>query len=124
MFKVRGFTLIELLVVLVIIALLLSIISPRYLQHEDRAKEIVLKENLSSVRYSIDQFYSDRGEYPFSLQELVDQKYLKKVPVDTITNSSDTWELIFVEDSELKRIRDIKSGAAGKAKDGTEYSSW
>lgn len=124
MFKIKGFTLIELLVVLAVVALLLSIIAPRYIQQTDRAKEVSLKENLSTVRHSIDQYYSDKGIYPASLQELVDQHYLRKVPIDTVTNRDDTWQFVYVENEEPKQIFDIKTGAEGLAKDGTEYSSW
>lgn len=119
-----GFTLIELLVVLAIVALLLSIVAPRYIQQTDRAQDAALKENLTTVRHSIEQYYSDKGEYPVSLEELVEQHYLRKVPVDTITKRVDTWQFIYTEEYNKKQIMDIKSGAVGKAKDGTEYASW
>ena len=119
-----GFTLIELLVVLAIVALLLSIIAPRYIQQTDRAQAAALKENLSPVRNSIDHYYSDLGDYPSSLQDLVDKRYLRKIPIDTVTNRNDTWQYVYVEENNKKQIIDIKSGALGKAKDGTEYTSW
>lgn len=119
-----GFTLIELLVVLAIVALLLSIITPRYIHQTTRAQEVSLKENLTTVRNAIDQYYSDKGFYPISLQELVDQHYLRKVPLDTITNSNNTWKMIYTNDSNKKYILDIKSGALGISEDGTEYASW
>lgn len=119
-----GFTLIELLVVLAIVALLLSIVAPRYIEQTDRAQDAALKENLSTVRYSIDQYYADKGEYPSSLQELVEKRYLRKVPTDTITHRDDTWQFIYTEENNKKQITDLKSGALGKAKDGTEYASW
>ena len=119
-----GFTLIELLVELAIVALLLSIDAPRYIQQTDRAQDAALKENLSTVRHSIDQYYADKGEYPSSLQELVEKRYLRKVPTDTITHRDDTWQFIYTEEDSKKQIMDIKSGALGKAKDGTEYANW
>lgn len=119
-----GFTLIELLVVLAIVALLLSIVAPRYIQQTDRAQEAALKENLTTVRNSIDQYYSDIGDYPTSLQDLVDKRYLRKIPTDTVTNRNDTWLYVYTEDNNKKQIIDIKSGALGKAKDGTEYTNW
>lgn len=122
--KRSGFTLIELLVVLSIVALLLSIIAPRYMNQTDKAKEAVLKENLYGMRKTIDQYYSDKGYYPESLQILVEDNYLRKVPVDTITNRNDTWIIIYKEGQESQVIYDIKSGAQGTAKDGTEYVSW
>lgn len=119
-----GFTLIELLVVLAIVALLLSIVAPRYIHQTDRAQDAALKENLSTVRHSIDQYYADKGEYPSSLQELVEKRYLRKVPTDTITQRDDTWQFVYTEENNKKQIVDVKSGALGKAKDGTEYASW
>ena len=83
-----------------------------------------MKENLSTVRNSIDQYYSDLGDYPSSLQDLVDKRYLRKIPIDTVTNRNDTWQYVYVEENNKKQMIDIKSGALGKAKDGTEYTSW
>lgn len=119
-----GFTLIELLVVLAIVALLLSIVAPRYIQQTDRAQEAALKENLSTIRHSIDQYYSDKGEYPASLQVLVDQRYIRKLPTDTVTHRDDTWQFVYTDENDKKQLIDIRSGALGKAKDGTEYASW
>ena len=86
-----GFTLIELLVVLAIVALLLSLALPRYFQSIDTAKDAVLKENLHLVRETIDKFFADTGQYPESLQQLVDKKYLRALPVDPLTERTDTW---------------------------------
>lgn len=65
-----------------------------------------------------------RGEYPSTLQELVEKRYLRKVPTDTVTHRDDTWQFVYTEENSKKQITDIKSGALGKAKDGTEYTSW
>ncbi len=79
-----GFTLIELLVVLSIVALLLTIVTPRYMGSIDHAKEVALKENLKVMRLSIDRFHGDKGRYPESLEQLVEKKYLKAIPMDPI----------------------------------------
>jgi len=73
----RGFTLIELIVVMAIVSLLLTLALPRYFQSIDTSKETVLKENLRTVRETIDKFYGDTGRYPESLEELVERKYLR-----------------------------------------------
>ena len=86
----RGFTLIELLVVLAIVALLLTLAVPRYLPRVDGAKETILADNLRNTREIIDQFYADTGRYPDSLDQLVEKKYLRNVPVDPVTDSSAT----------------------------------
>lgn len=120
----KGFTLIELLVVLSIIALLLSLASPKYFNHIDRAKETALKQNLQTMRTAIDQYFGDYGAYPESLDSLVEQSYLDKVPVDPITERTDTW-VITPPDVPLNgEVFDINSGAQGLAKDGTNYEAW
>lgn len=120
----RGFTLIELLVVIAIIALLLTIAVPRYFGGVDRAKEAVLHENLATMRDSLDKFYADTGKYPATLDDLVSRRYVRKVPVDPMTESAETWVLIPPADPQKDGVYDVKSGASGTARDGTLYSEW
>jgi general secretion pathway protein G len=117
----QGFTLIEMLVVLAIVALLLTIAVPRYFGSLNKSKDVALQENLRVVRISLDKFYADKGHYPETLDELVEQKYLRSVPVDPITESSQTWILVSSKDSEVKGVVDIKSGASGQTFDGKSY---
>lgn len=117
-----GFTLIELLVVLAIVALLLSLALPRYFQSIDTAKDAVLKENLHLVRQTIDKFFADTGQYPESLQQLVDKKYLRALPVDPITERTDTWIIQAPAPEHKGNVYSIKSGAAGKDRDGKPYA--
>src|SRR5690242_12565333 len=86
-----GFTLIELLVVMSIIALLLTLAAPRYIGNVDKAKEAVLRENLATMRDGLDKHYADTGRYPDKLEDLVNKKYLRRVPVDPVTDSDTTW---------------------------------
>lgn len=120
----HGFTLIELLVVMTIIALLLSIVAPRYFHSVTKAEEAALKEDLTLMRDVLDKYHADTGKYPDTLDDLVSKKYLRKIPVDPITQSTSTWILISPEGSENGAIFDIKSGAAGKAIDGSAYGNW
>ncbi|UGQ47668.1 type II secretion system protein [Massilia endophytica] len=122
--KARGFTLIELLVVLGIVALLLTLAVPRFFPSVDRSKETVLAENLRSTRATIDQFYGDTGAYPESLEELVEKKYLRAVPVDPITERSDSWLLVPPEQPARGNVADIKSGAPGNDRNGKPYAEW
>lgn len=122
--KKVGFTLIELLVVLSILALLLTIATPRYFDGIERAKEYTLKQNLIKLRDTIDQFYADRGVYPTSLEELVEKKYIRQTPVDPMTGSASTWLLVAPEPPLTGGIYDIHSGAEGQASDGTRYQEW
>ena len=119
-----GFTLIELLVVFAIIALLVSIVAPRYFNSEKKAKETVLKQDLFTMRDALDKYYGDTGKYPDALEDLVSKKYLRKLPVDPITESAATWAIVPPEDTEKGGVFDIHSGAPGNARDGTPYSSW
>lgn len=128
----RGFTLIELVVVMAIIATLLSIVAPRYFTHLDRAREAALRETLVVVRDAIDKFHGDTGRYPESLEELVSQRYLRTLPIDPVSGSSETWILLpppidpaaltDPADTEAATgIWDIRSGAGG---DEQPYAQW
>jgi len=120
----HGFTLIELLVVLAVLAVLAGIVTPMYLDRVDDARETVLRQNLIGLREAIDQFYRDKGRYPSKLVELVEQRYLRSIPEDPITQRNDTWVLLPPRPEETNLVFDVKSGASGRAKDGTEYQRW
>lgn len=120
----RGFTLIELLVVMTIIALLLTLAVPRYFHSVERSKDTVLRDNLSIVRESLDKYYADLGRYPDSLDDLVTKKYLRSVPRDPVTESTTSWLIVAPADASKGAIYDIKSGAPGKAPDGSLYAEW
>lgn len=119
-----GFTLIELLVAMTIIALLLSIVTPRYFHSVSKAEETVLKQDLFLIRESLDKYHADTGKYPDTLEDLISKKYFRKIPVDPITQSSTTWILIPPSSTEKGAIFDVKSGAPGNGKDGTAYADW
>lgn len=125
----RGFTLIELMVVMAVIALLVTIVAPRYLTQTDRAREAVLRNNLKETRDAIDRFYTDHGRYPQTLKELVDARYVKMLPVDPITGRNDRWTLAGSPGgagaaSQASGIYDLHSSAAGNGLDGTAFNSW
>jgi general secretion pathway protein G len=119
-----GFTLIELLVVLAVLAVLASIVVPRYLDRVDDARETVLRQNLIGLRTSIDQFYRDKSRYPNAINELVTERYIRDIPFDPISQRTDTWVVIPSKSGSDKAVFDIKSGAVGNAKDGSEYANW
>jgi general secretion pathway protein G len=148
-----GFSLVELLVVLAAMALLLSVVVPRYAEHVDRSRETVLRHNLLGIREAIDKFYADRQRYPKELQELVAERYLRQIPLDPVTDKADTWLLLGPGTSADRNaalatagvrpsgagagagagagmvappagVFDVRSGAVGNARDGTPYASW
>jgi general secretion pathway protein G len=120
-----GFTLIEILVVMVIIAILLSLVAPRYFETVERSKESTLKHDLIIMRDAIDKYYSDTGRYPDSLEDMVQRKYLRALPEDPITDRTDTWIFIPPEDISIQgALYDIHSGAEGNASDGSNYADW
>ena len=119
-----AFTLIELIVVMAIIALLLTLAGPRYFHSVDRAKEAVLKQNLSQMREAIDKYYEDRGRYPDSLEDLVARKYLRKLPSDPITDSVTSWVIVPPDEAGKGWVFDIRSGATGNGLDNSAYDRW
>jgi general secretion pathway protein G len=122
--KARGFTLIELLVVFAIIATLLTLALPRYFSSVDKSKEAVLKENLNQMREAVSRYYADKGKYPESLESLVADKYLRRVPLDPITDSAATWQIVRPDDPQKTGVYDVRSGAPGRSLDGSEFALW
>jgi len=119
-----GFTLIELLVVMAIIATLLTLAVPRYFGSIEKSKEAVLRENLNQMRDALQKYYGDKGKYPDALEALAAEKYLRKVPVDPVTESSTTWMVVAPDDPKKGAVFDVRSGAPGQASDGTSYGDW
>ena len=117
-----GFTLIELLVVLAIVALLLTLSVPRYFQSIDSTKETILVENLRLTRETIDKFLGDTGRYPEALEELLEKKYLRALPLDPIKESANTWLIVPPEDTDKGNVYSIKSSAEGATRNGTLFS--
>jgi general secretion pathway protein G len=128
-FLERGFTLIELMVVMAIISVMIAIAVPIYQKSIIRAKESVLRSNLFTIRNMIDEYTVDKQKAPESLQELVTDGYLRQVPQDPMTGSSDTWKIIMEETAvggpnSSPGIFDIRSGSDKKGLDGTDYADW
>ena len=120
-----GFTLIELIVVMSIVALLVSIAAPRYFRSVDRAKENTLQTSLNVMRDALDQFAADKGRYPESLPELVDNRYLRAVPTDPLTGSATTWVMVTPPDPSMRGgVYDVRSGMAGRGSDGRLLADW
>jgi general secretion pathway protein G len=120
----RGFTLIELLVVMAVIGLLVSIAAPLYLSRVDQSREVVLRHNLDGLRRAIDEFHADKGRYPKALPELVEQRYLRSVPVDPMTERADSWVMVLPAGDPGPAWADVRSAAPGLARDGSAYASW
>lgn len=125
-----GFTLIELIIVVTIVGLLAGIALVNVRHAQRKAAENILKANLTNMRKAIDDFYADKQRYPSALQELVDEKYMRRIPPDPITRSSDTWIEIRddanasgletssdLNDSGAPGVVDVKSGAPGQTID-------
>ncbi|MDD2716610.1 MAG: prepilin-type N-terminal cleavage/methylation domain-containing protein [Candidatus Wallbacteria bacterium] len=118
----RGFTLVELAAVITIIGLLYAVGTPIYRSSIQRAKESALLEDLKVMRKAIDVFYADQLRYPERLDELVDKRYLRKIPEDPFTGVAD-WNTL-TSDAEASDVYDVKSRYSGISEDGMAYSEW
>ena len=124
-----GFTLIELLIVIALITILASMGIVQYRNSIQSAKEAILHTDLFRMRDAIDQYYADKTKYPASLDALVSDGYMRKIPEDPITKSADTWQTVPAEPdpgnpSAEPGIYDVKSGAPGTGLDGAAYSDY
>jgi general secretion pathway protein G len=108
-----GFTLVEMMVVMVLIAILLTIAVPRYFSTVDNGKLSVQRQNIAALRDAIDKYYGDEGKYPPTLQDLVDKRYLREVPVDPVTDKRD-WVVVPPADTNQSGVYDIQSAVAPK----------
>jgi general secretion pathway protein G len=127
--RAAGFTLIELLVVISMITILAAMGVAQYRNSVKRTEEATLAKALFEMRDLIDQYYADKGKYPSSLDSLVSDGYMRKVPIDPVTKSTDTWQTVPAEPdpanpSAEPGIYDVKSGATGTSLDGRNYSDF
>jgi len=129
--RLKGFTLIELIIVLTLIGILVGLAIPQFQNATRRAREATLKSDLFTFRTLINQYFTDKGKYPASLQTLVEENYLSKIPIDPMTGSSETWIEIRevpqpeeIEPGTMLGVIDVRSGSTRKALDGTLYNTW
>jgi len=102
-----GFTLIEMLVVMTLVALLLTLAVPRYFHSLDNGRLNVQRQNVATMRDAIDKFYGDLGRYPDTLEELVTKRYLRQVPLDPVSESSN-WIIVAPQDTTLGNVYDVQ----------------
>ena len=124
-----GFTLVELMVVMLIIAILLAVAVPSYISAIRSAREAALRQDLHTMRDAIEQYTEDKQAAPQSLDDLVQAGYLRNLPIDPMTHSSDTWvpdssDSLSSIDQSTPGITDVHSGSDQVGSDGTAYSEW
>ena len=124
-----GFTLIELLIVMTIISILALIAIPSFTAAVQHAREAVLREDLQTMRMAIDSYTMDKQKAPQSLDDLVQEGYLKAIPEDPMTHAKDTWvtdtsDAMYSIDQTDPGINDVHSGSEESGSDGQPYTSW
>ena len=124
-----GFTLIELMIVMAIIGILITLAIPSFVGAVRHAREAALKEDLQTMRTAIDTYTMDKQKGPQSLDDLVQDGYIRAIPEDPMTRSKDTWvtdssEAMYSLDETEPGITDIHSGSTETGTDGQPYSSW
>jgi general secretion pathway protein G len=127
----RGFTLIEMIIVFTMIGILVGLALPQFKNAAKKARESTLKEDLTILRKLIDQYFTDKTKYPASLQALVDEKYLRKIPVDPITGKPDWVEVReeptvddLLEPGYQAGVTEVHSASELLGMDGTPYNTW
>ena len=121
-----GFTLLELMIVVSIIGILATIAQPMFRSAVIQAREAALRENLYVMRDAVDKYYADNDKYPDTLAELVEKKYMRKIPKDAFTGSAETWQVVNSTDDKGQQagIYDVRSGSEAVGSDGQKYSDW
>ena len=124
-----GFTLMELMIVMMIIGVLTTLAIPSFVSVVRSAREAVLKEDLRVMRSAIDSYTMDKQKAPQSLDDLVQDGYLKAIPEDPMTKSKDTWvtdvsDSLHTLDQTDPGIDEVHSGSQDTGPDGQAYSTW
>jgi general secretion pathway protein G len=124
-----GFTLVELMIVMAIIGVLLTVAIPSFVGAVRQAREAVLKEDLHTMRSAIDSYTADKQKAPQTLEDLVNEGYLKEIPIDPMTKAKDTWQTATSDslrsvDQTDPGIDDVHSGSQAEGTDGQPYSTW
>jgi general secretion pathway protein G len=124
-----GFTLIELMIVMAIIGILITMAIPSFVGAIKHAREAALKEDLQTMRTAIDTYTMDKQKGPQSLDDLIQDGYLRAIPEDPMTRQKDTWvtdssDSMYSLDETEPGITDVHSGSTETGSDGQPYSSW
>lgn len=127
--KEAGFTLVELMIVMAIIGVLVTVAIPSYVGAVRQAREAVLKEDLHTMRSAIDSYTADKQKAPQSLDDLVNEGYLREIPLDPMTHAKDTWQTSTSDalhslDQTDPGIDDVHSGSQEQGSDGQPYNTW
>lgn len=139
-----GLTLLEATLAVAILSILAGAAFPLQTLVSKRSREFALRETLREVRRAIDRYRDEHSRmenaptketftlvYPASLDELVIKGYLRRIPLDPMSNERE-WKIIPFPGVHEEQGRvadaggvfDVRSLSEETAIDGTRYDDW